>query len=235
MAESCRKILLVEDEKDIADPVLRGLAEEGFEVGWAGDGVTARRQLEKHWDLVLLDLMLPDMGGEALLAYLKQRPNCPPVLILTAKGQLADKLALFRQGCDDYLTKPYVFEELLERVRALLRRAPRMTTGLCAYGDLTLDPATHRLSSGNDSVELTPKEASICRLLLSSPGQIVSRQEILHSVWGLTEEPPSNVIGIHIFNLRKKLAQLGHEEWFQTVRSSGFTIHNPAQESPKGP
>lgn len=230
MGEGTRHILLVEDEKDLAEPLSRGLREEGFIVGWALNGVAARRELEKHWDVVLLDLMLPDMPGESLLQYLKQRPNCPPVLVLTAKSQMSDKLSLFRLGCDDYLTKPFVFEELLERVRALLRRAPRIIPEACSYGGLTLDPKTHQLTAGSLSVELTPKEASLCRLLLSAPGEVISRQEMLQQVWGLTQEPPSNVIGIHIFNLRKKMGQVGYGDWFQTVRASGFVFASPERE-----
>lgn len=225
------RILLIEDHADLAAPVLRNLREDGFDVRYAPDGESARRLLDSHWDLVILDLMLPDIPGESILTYLRQRVTYPNVLILTAKSGLPEKLALFRLGCDDYLTKPFIYEELLERVRALLRRAPRVVSDEYRYADLELSPDSFRLSSGDASVVLTPKEAAICRILMAQSERIVSRKEILQGVWGLKEEPTSNFIGVHIFNLRKKFAQLGREDWFQTVRASGFVLSNPEAAS----
>lgn len=221
------KILLVEDELDLAEPIVQGLREEHFDVEHAPTGEIARRKLEQHFDLLILDLMLPDMPGEAIIDYLKQRTDYPAILVLTARAGVQDKLALFRRGCDDYLTKPFVFEELLERVRALLRRSQRVAASHCIYEDLELDPDMHRLTVGKETIVLTPKEAAICRLLLSEPGRIVSRKEILQGVWGLKEEPTSNLVGIHVFNLRKKFAQLGREDWFHTIRNSGFVVSRP--------
>lgn len=220
------RILLIEDHHDLAEPTIKSLREDGFEVGHAPDGQSARRLLEEHWDIVLLDLMLPDISGESLLTYLRQRPTYPNVLVLTAKTGLEDKLALFRLGCDDFLTKPFVYDELLERIRALLRRAPR-TADVLQYADLKLDPQTFRLSSAETEVLLTPKESAICRLLMTQPEVVVSRRDILHGVWGLPHDSDSNFIGVHTFNLRKKFAQLGRGEWFQTVRSSGYVIRSP--------
>jgi len=221
------QILMVEDEADLAEPTIKGLQEEGFSVTWASRGDQARRLLERHWDLVLLDLMLPDLSGEGLLNYIKQRQNAPPVLVLTARAKLDDKLALFRQGCDDYLTKPFAFEELLVRIRNLLRRSDKLPTDIFQYEDLKLDHSQFKLNAGTDTVTLTPKEAAICRLLLSQAGKVVSRKSILEGVWGLQEEPPSNLVGIHVFKLRRKLEQLGRGPWFRTVRSSGFMICHP--------
>lgn len=221
------RILLVEDERDLAQPVLRNLEEDGFQVGYAPDGASARREFENHWDLVILDLMLPDIPGESLLVYLRQRVDYPNVLVLTAKSSLAEKITLFQIGCDDYLTKPFMYDELLVRIQALLRRPPRANAEDCRYQDLELDFAEMRLKAGNVSVVLTPKEAAICRLLMNQPERVVPRREILHGVWGLKEEPDSNFIGVHVFHLRKKFARLGRDDWFRTVRAAGFVLSNP--------
>jgi DNA-binding response OmpR family regulator len=218
------KILLVEDEADIAEPIRAGLSDEGFNVEIASTGQIAMRRMVDHWDLVILDLMLPDFPGEAILNNLKQLPNYPAVLILTARGAIQDKLSLFRQGCDDYLVKPVIYDELLERVKALLRRSNRVDSGQYYYEDLKLDPETLRLSTDQKQILLTPKEGSILRLFLSSPGKVISRIEILQNVWGLREEPNTNFIGVHMFNLRKKLSEVERESWLHTVRRSGFVF-----------
>lgn len=217
-------ILLVEDEDDLSQPLAQGLTEEGYFVEIARDGQSAIRRLVDNWDLVILDLMLPDLSGEAVLNYLKQQPDYPPVLILTARSGIEAKLSLFRQGCDDYLTKPVIFEELVERIRALLRRSHRVTAETTAYGDLVLNPHTHILSSGSGSVGLTPKEATLFRFFLSNSERLVSRKELLQNIWGLKVEPDTNFIGVHMFNLRKKMAEVKREAWLQTVRSSGFIL-----------
>lgn len=221
------KILIVEDESDISGPLAANLEEDGFQVAVAETVQVARQLSVDHWDLVILDLMLPDLSGETFLNYLKQQPDYPSVLILTARGTVQDKLSLFRQGCDDYLTKPFLYEELLERVRALLRRSQRVKTEIMQFEDIQLDPATFRLEIGKSHTLLTPKEASILKIFFSSPGKVISRKEILENVWGLREEPDTNFIGVHLFNLRKKLTELGLGAWLQTVRSSGFIFSNP--------
>lgn len=220
------KILLVEDEKDLAEPLMRGLLEEGFRVEVAPDGQSAIRRLNEPWDLLILDLMLPDMSGETIVNYLRQHPDYPPILILTARSGVEARLSLFRQGCDDYMTKPVIFEELVERIRALLRRSHRVTAVSQEYHDLSLDPQTHLLTCDEGKVLLTPKEATLLRFFLSNAERIVSRKELLHNIWGLKSEPETNFIGVHMFNLRKKLAEVKREEWLQTVRNIGFVLKN---------
>ena len=221
------KILIVEDEADIAEPMRVGLADDGYLVEVASTGQGAMRRLVDHWDLIILDLMLPDLPGETIVNYLKQQPDYPAILVLTARGSIQDKLSLFRQGCDDYLTKPFIYAELLERVRALLRRSQRVNTTECQYEDIHLDPSTFRLSAGSEQTVLTPKEASILRIFMAAPGRVISRKEILQNVWGLREEPETNFIGVHLFNLRKKLSEVKRDAWLQTVRSSGFVLCRP--------
>lgn len=218
------KILIVEDEANLAEPIRVGLSEEGYSAEIAPTGQAAMRRLTESWDLIILDLMLPDMTGEAILNNLKQLPDYPPVLVLTARSGLEDKLSLFRQGCDDYLTKPFIFEEFVERVRALLRRRQRVIADNTSYGDMKLNPSTHRVESAQGTVMLSPKEVSILRFFMSAPEKIVSRRELLHNVWGLKEEPETNFIGVHMFNLRKKLNEIERGNWLQTVRNTGFIL-----------
>ena len=221
------RILVVEDAANVADLLRRGLTEEGFEVTVAASGEEALRHADQSWGLVVLDLMLPDLPGENVLDYFAHRLDRPPVLVLTARDQLEDKVALFQRGCDDYLTKPFAFEELLLRVQALLRRAPRVEPEACRYEDMALESATHKLRVGDRQIPLTPKEFAICRLLMREPGRVVSRRELLHGVWGLAHEPRTNFIEVHLTNLRKKLGQADRAEWLRTIRASGFVLNRP--------
>lgn len=221
------RILLVEDEMDLAKPIQSALEEEGFEVGWAQTGESARRLFDQPWDVIVLDLGLPDISGESLLNYLKQRPNPTRILVLSASGSVQTKVSMFQLGCDDYLTKPCAFEELLVRIRALQRRGNAIADTSYRYGDLTFDHAAMVLQAGKRSVQLTPKESAICRLLMSNPEAVLSRKDILHGVWALKSESTSNLVGIHVFKLRRKFEQLGRAEWFQTVRFEGFRLCEP--------
>ena len=221
------RILIVEDENDLAESLQIGLQEEGFEVGVARTGEVARRLFDHSWDVIVLDLGLPDISGENLLNYLKQRPNSTRILVLSASGSVQTKVSMFQQGCDDYLTKPCAFEELLERIKALLRRGEKLEDESYRYDDLTFDNATMVLHAGTRSVQLTPKESAICRLLMSKPEAILSRRDILQGVWAMKSESTSNLVGIHVFKLRRKFEQLGRGEWFQTVRFEGFRLSKP--------
>lgn len=221
------KILIVEDTKALADVVQRGLNEAGYEAHVACTGEVAFRRLGEAWDLVILDLMLPDVSGEEILSFINQDPDGPRVLILTARSRMDDKIALFRQGCDDYLTKPFVFDELLGRVKALLRRASHPIADHIEYEGLSLDAERHVLMERGVEVTLTPKEFAICRLLMSEPGRLVSRKELLRSVWGLTHEQRTNFVEVHLANLRKKLAQIDRQDWLHTVRATGVTLQKP--------
>jgi len=221
------RVLIVEDSPDVSRFVSRGLKEEGFQVAEAQSGEVALRHMDSDWDLIILDLMLPDMSGETLLEYLMQKNSRPPVLVLTAKSRLEDKISLFQRGCDDYLTKPFAFEELLGRVRALLRRSPRIHLESYQYEDMTLDPSTHQLKVSERTVHLTPKEFAIIRLLMREPGRVVNRKELLHGIWGLKHEPRTNFIEVHLANLRKKLALASRDSWLQTIRTTGICLSRP--------
>lgn len=221
------KILLIEDEVNVASFIQRGLAEEGLTVAIAPSGEVAFRRLEEEWDLIILDRMLPDLPGDAVLRYVGQKMNRPPVLVLTAKSGVEDKIEMFKYGCDDYLTKPFAFEELLGRSKALLRRSRCVTQDRYRYEDFVLDPASFELSVGKTVVHLTPKEASLCRFFLSEAGKVVNRVHLLQSVWGLNREPSTNFLQVHVAHLRKKLADVNREEWLRTVRGSGYLFGRP--------
>jgi len=218
------KLLVIEDSPEVARVIYRGMSEEGFFVQIASNGEQGLRHLQEKWNLIILDLTLSDVPGEEVLEFIVQRPDHSPVLILTARDRLEDKVSLFKKGCDDYLVKPFALEELLQRVRALLRR-PIRTVEKLEYQDLKLYPDIFQLTVGSKNIRLTPIEFSLCRKLLSEPGKIVTRRELLHTVWGVTHEPETNSIDVHVNNLRKKLGLVGRSHWLQTVRGSGLMFN----------
>lgn len=222
-----KKLLIIEDSRELSSLLQRGLAEEGYLVEVAASGAVAFRRLEEYWDLVILDLMLPDVSGEVILEFIHRELDSPRVLVLTARDHIADKVSLFEKGCDDYLTKPFDFNELLGRVRALLRRSTRPRPDNLEYEGLTLDPLTNRVSVGSSEIALTPKEFAILRQLVKQPGQIISRKELLCSVWGLTGEQSTNFFEVHLANLRKKLGRIDREKWLHTVRATGVSLSRP--------
>ena len=222
-------VLVVEDDPTIGAGVVDLLKKKGLEVRWEKDGRSARRVIEEDWSLIILDLGLPEIGGETLLSNLRQKPGYPAVLVLTAKNQLEDKLTLFSMGCDDYLTKPFHSEELAVRVDALIRRPPRLRTAALASNSITLDTVTFAASANGKSVILTPKEFAFLRELVESGGRVIARRELLEKVWGLKAEPSANYIGIHLFNLRKKLREIDRDRWIKTVKFSGYAFRDPEE------
>jgi len=223
------RILLIEGELDIGENIVERLTECGYSVTWAKNGQNASRLLNESWNLILLDLMIPDMSGESLMSLIGTSVDYPAVMILSAEGTLSEKLNLFQRGCDDYLTKPLLFEELLARAQALLRRGVRGRPQLVQFQDLELFQDTNTLRGRAGSVLLTPKETALLRIFLREPGRVVSRKEILESVWGLTREHATvDYVGIHLFRLRKKLAQLEKTNWICTVKNSGYSFGPPS-------
>lgn len=220
-------ILVIDDSLELAELICKSLKDETYEATCVFTGEAALRQLGEHWNLVILDLMLPDMDGAEILDFISSKPDPCPVLVLTAKGSVSDKVDLFRRGCDDYLVKPFEVDELIVRVQALLKRPPK-TLANCFYEDLHLLEESSELLAGEKKVLLTPKEFALFRYLIKRPGEIVSRQKILHSVWGLSREPITNYMDVHLTNLRKKLASVGRESWLRTFRGMGITLRSPA-------
>ena len=220
------KILLVEDEQLVADFILRGLRAEGWIASHAPDGETALRLSEGNgFDVVVLDMMLPKLPGGDVCRQLRARRDLTPILILSALGTTEARVEGLRLGADDYLTKPFEFAELVARVEALFRRRhgfENNTERVLQAGALTLDRDTLEMRAGDRLVELTAKEREVLRLLMSKPGVVFSRPQILSSVWSATEDPLTNVVDVYVGRLRRKLGAQGHA--IKTVRGAGYRL-----------
>ena len=225
------RILVIEDEAEIADFVIRGLREEGFTVEHAADGEEGWHRLStESWDVVLLDWWLPLVDGLQLLHRFRQTNSTTPVLFLTARDAISDRVRGLNGGADDYLCKPFAFEELLARVRSLTRRQDRRGGTVLAYADLKLDLATHRVERAGQRLELTAKEHTLLVFFLRHPGEILSRTRIYEQVWDERYDGLSNTLEVHVMELRRKLEAHGHR-LIQTVRGKGYIFGTDAEES----
>ena len=219
------RILLVEDEEKVARFVARGLKAERYAVDIASDGNAGLEFVRAYpYDLIVLDLNLPGIPGTELLTHIRKSHANVPVLILTARDDINDKVANFEAGADDYLTKPFSFAELLVRVKALLRRGPVTTSTILRVADLELDRVVHKVRRGNASVELTAKEFSLLEYLMTNAGRVLSRTMIVEHVWDQSFEGLTNIVDVYLRQLRKKIDD-GHErKLFRTVRGVGYSI-----------
>jgi heavy metal response regulator len=219
------RILVIEDEKKIADFVRRGLKEEGYSVDVAGDGEEGYLlAVDEEYDLIVLDLNLPKMDGITLCRRMREDKLPTPVLMLTVRDSVKDKVLGLDSGADDYLTKPFAFEELLARIRALLRkREAQIPTELCA-GDLVLDLITHTVTRAGQEVPLTVKEYALLEYLMRHEGHIVSRTMIAEHVWDINFDTQTNVIDVHINHLRKKIDSGHPKKLIHTVRERGYCL-----------
>ena len=220
------RILVVEDEEKVASFVQQGLEVNGYSVDVAGTGEDALRQLEggEH-DTVVLDMMLPGISGLDVVRELRRKGRDVPVLALTARGELDDRIAGLEAGCDDYLPKPFAFEELLARIKALQRRLGAATRpGNLSYKDLTLDLSTRIATRGANKIELTNKEYALLEYLMRRPEQILPRGELLEQVWGYDFETPSNVLEVYMNFLRKKVDSKFARKLLHTVRGIGYVL-----------
>jgi two-component system, OmpR family, copper resistance phosphate regulon response regulator CusR len=234
MAETTpMRILVVEDEKRIADFLNRGLESAGYAVDLAPDGQTA---LDKHhgvdYDLVVLDLMLPDMDGLTVLEKLRNRKVSPPILILSARGGVDDRVKGLELGADDYLVKPFAFVELLARVRALLRRG-QPTPERLTVGELTLDCIRRKVTRGGENIDLAPKEFSILEYLMRNRGRPLSRTMIVEHVWDMEYDGLTNIVDVYIRHLRSKVDDKFPVKMIHTVRGIGYMLESP-EGAPEG-
>jgi len=219
------RILVVEDNKKVASFVAKGLREEGYAVDVAHDGEDGALKAHVHdYDLLVLDVMLPGKTGYEIVADVRKSQNTVPILLLTAKDASDDIVRGLDVGADDYLTKPFRFDVLLARVRALLRRGGSRRQERLAYADVELDRLQHTAKRADEDLELTPKEHQLLEYLLLHPQQVVRRTELLEKVWDLSFDPMSNVVDVHIKNLRKKLRQSDRPALIKTVPNVGYML-----------
>jgi DNA-binding response OmpR family regulator len=227
-------LLLVEDDPAISHFLVKGLREEHHLVDLVEDGHAAEAQaLEEDYDAIVLDLMLPGQDGFTVCRRLRAQGVDAPILVVTARHQVADKVLGLDAGADDYLVKPFAFDELLARLRALSRRGrSRHLTATLAVGALTLDARDHRVTANGEDVALTATEYRLLEFLMHRAGSIVSRAQLGERVWGGTYDPASNVADVYIGYLRRKLHAAGLEGYIRTVRGLGYVLEAPAREAP---
>ncbi len=219
------RILVVEDEKKIATFIQRGLREEGYSVDVALNGDQADElAVVNDYDLILLDLMLPRIGGLELCRRFRRQKIRAPILMLTARDGVPDKVAGLDAGADDYLTKPFAFEELLARARALLRRKNDTPGALYQVGDLVVDLIAHRAERGKKPLDLTPKEFALLEYLMRHSGEVVTRTMLSEHVWGLHFDVSSNVIDVYVNYLRNKVDKGHPKKLIHTIRGRGYVI-----------
>ena len=219
------RILLVEDEQKVSSFVARGLMAERFAVDVASDG---RAGLDLattyHYDLVILDQMLPKLDGSEILRRIRSKNNQVPVLVLTARDAVTDKVGTFEAGADDYLTKPFAFAELLVRIKALLRRGPVSRTSVVRVADLELDRLSQQVKRGGRRIELTSKEYSLLEYLMSNAGRVLSRTMIIEHVWDQSFDGITNIVDVYVRHLRDKIDDPAERKLIRTVRGVGYTI-----------
>jgi two-component system, OmpR family, response regulator MprA len=222
------RILVIEDEERILQFLQRGLTYEGYRVDTAGDGPSGLVRAREHPpDLVVLDWMLPGLDGLEVCRRLRSAGSVP-ILMLTARDAVADRVQGLDSGADDYLVKPFEFDELLARIRALLRRARPESVETLSFGDLRLDTGTHQGFRGERPFELTAKEYDLLELFLRHPRQVLTRQVIFDRVWGYDFGGESNIIEVYIRYLRQKTEQGGEPRLIHTVRGVGYVLRDPA-------
>ncbi len=222
-------ILIIEDDERILQFVQRGLEEEGYLIETSTTGMLGL-QLATHteYDLLLLDLMLPDISGQEICRQLRQRGINTPILMLTAMDTLEDKIEGLHIGADDYLTKPFAFDELIARIQALLRRGHgyKEQSTVLQVSDLTLNRETREVHRADQLIELTPKEHVLLEYFMNAPGRVFSRSKILDQVWGYNTDPLTNVVEVHISNLRKKIDEGFSPSLVKTVRGFGYKLED---------
>jgi two-component system, OmpR family, response regulator MprA len=219
------RILVVDDDPKILSLMRRGLAFAGYAVDLAGDGEEALTiARDRPADLVVLDVMLPGLDGVEVCRRLRAGDRELPILMLTARERVPDRVAGLDAGADDYLVKPFAFDELLARIRALLRRVRPGDRDRLHFADLTVDPATREVRRGDRRIELTAKEFELLELLLRHPRQVLSRQLMFERVWGSDFLGESNVIEVHVMRLREKLEAGGEPRLVHTIRGVGYSL-----------
>jgi len=219
------RLLVVEDENKVASFIKKGLEEEGYAVDLASDGKGGLTLAQDGvHDLIILDMNLPGMDGLVVLQKLRKKGATTPVLLLTVRATIEDKVLGLDTGADDYLTKPFAFQELLARVRALLRRRGEVEPPLLQVADLTLDPARRVVSRGDEKIELTSKEFALLDYFMRNPGRVLTRTMIAEHVWDYAFDTTTNVIDVYVNYLRKKIDADREQKLIHTVRGVGYVL-----------
>jgi two-component system response regulator MprA len=223
------KILVVDDERAVRDALRRALELQGYEVDLAADGAEALARLEAdgHPDAVVLDILMPGIDGLEVCRRIRRGGDAVPVLMLTARDAVGDRVEGLDAGADDYLVKPFALEELLARVRALIRRGTPSVDGVLRFGDLELDPGTREVRRGGDPIELTRTEFNLLELFMTNPKQVLTRSIIFERVWGYDFGFASNSLDVYIGYLRRKTETGGKPRLIQTVRGVGYALRDP--------
>jgi two-component system copper resistance phosphate regulon response regulator CusR len=224
------KALLVEDDRKTAMYLRKGLSESGFAVDVAERGDDGLDLASTgHYDIVVLDIMLPGRNGWSVLEELRRSGNQVPVLILTARDAVEDRVRGLEQGADDYLVKPFAFSELLARMRTILRRGTKVQTAMLRLADLEIDFVQHRAVRAGRKLDLTPKEFALLSLLVRRRGEVLTRTVIADQVWGLNFDSHTNVLDVHMRRLRSKVDEPFERKLIQTVRGVGYVVEGPAE------
>jgi DNA-binding response OmpR family regulator len=222
------RILVIEDEPKVAEFIREGLTEERFSVDVIGDGTSAlARVLATTYDLLIVDVMLPDIDGFDICRRIRGRGQTVPILILSARSLVEDRVKGLNSGADDYLTKPFEYAELSARVRALLRRHQEPALAPLVVADLMMDPVTRVVTRGRRQIDLTPKELALLEYLMRNAGHVVTRAMIAEQVWDFTWDRLTNVIDVFINHLRKKMELPGEPRLIHAVRGEGYIIREP--------
>jgi DNA-binding response OmpR family regulator len=227
------RVLVIEDDRKAAKLLAKGLQEEGFVVDVAGSGEDGEdKAFMDEYDVIVLDWLLPGKDGLAVCRSLRAGGSATPILMLTARDSIVDRVRGLGTGADDYLTKPFAFAELLARIRALLRRSRVAQPAVLRVADLTLDPAARRVIRGSASVTLTPKEYAILEVLIRAAGDVVSRTRLAERVWDEASEVLDNLLDAHVSHLRKKIDQGAAVPLVHTIRGVGYRLGLPDDPSP---
>ncbi len=223
------RILLVEDERRLSNVIKKGLEEDGFAVDASFDGEEGQYMAESEsYDLIILDVMLPKSDGITVCKNIRKKGNKTPILMLTAKSAVEDKVLGLDSGADDYMTKPFSFLELRSRVRALIRRTSHDATSTLTIANLTVDPLKHTVERDDKKITLTPKEFSILEFLLHHKNEVVTRTMVTEHVWDYNFEGMSNVVDVFLANLRKKIDKKTSKKLIHTVHGVGYKISENA-------
>ena len=219
------RILIAEDDRKVAGFLKKGLKEEQYAVDVCYDGEEALFQAQvNQYDLIILDVMLPKKNGFSICKEIREEGNLTPILMLTARDQLEDKVKGLQEGADDYLTKPFAFEELLARIQALLRRTQNYKTKILKVGELELDPVSRKITREGKPITLTGKEYALLEYLMRNKGRVITQSMIIDHVWDMNYDGLSNVVNVYINHLREKIDKGFSQKYIHTIRGVGYKV-----------